>query len=555
MTDTVTEWEELSFLERVYIKEKSEKSFLNFTRIWFELIQGEKLLVNWHHKYIANEVDKVVRGGSHSTNLAISIPPGGTKTEFMSIHLPAYTNMLVQTGVLNRFRNLNLSFADSLVKRNSRRTRDIIGSAEYQELWPCGFGTNQAEEWQILNPKGKVTGETVSRAMGGQITGGRGGYFGDSFSGSVNMDDPMKPEDAFSMVKREALNRKLNNTVRSRRGDKSKEHPTPFFMIMQRLHVDDPIGFALKGELGVEFKPLVIPALIDKDFIDTLEPEIKEACLSSIKGTDSRIVGGIEYWSYWPKMEHIDQLIDLWERDDYTFSSQYMQKPTMMSGGLLDTSWFGTYKQLPFLTWAAIYVDTNSGKVKDHLDYTVFTLCGMGDDGNLYVLDVSRGRWDPTDLLQEAEDLWDRWRAMMPVTQRLVIRSMNIEDKQAGQGLISTLQKRRNIPVVPVPRGDGQNKFVRHSNCQPQIKMGKVFVPALHDEQGDKIEMTTWFNGDNCCSTNWVAPFLSECDLVTVGVLMDQEKGFDDQYDTLMDAIDDMLIHTSNDAAMSLMFN
>jgi hypothetical protein len=35
---------------------------------------------------------------------------------------------------------------------------------------------------------------------------------------------------------------------------------------------------------------------------------------------------------------------------------------------------------------------------------------------------------------------------------------------------------------------------------------------------------------------------------------MDQEKGFDDQYDTLMDAIDDMLIDTVNDSAMKMMF-
>ena len=554
MTSELLEWEELEFLERLFIKEKSEKSFLNFTRLWFELIQGEKLLVNWHHRYIAQEVDKVVRGGNHSTNLAISIPPGGTKTEFMSIHLPAYTNMLVQTGVLTRFRNLNLSFADSLVKRNSRRTRDIIASPEYQELWPCGFGVNQAEEWQILTDKGKVTGETVSRAMGGQITGGRGGYFGDSFSGSVNMDDPMKPEDAFSMVKRDALNRKLNNTVRSRRGDKSKEHPTPFFMIMQRLHVNDPIGFALKGELGVPFKPLVIPALINNDFLDSLDPDIRKTCWDTIKDTDSRVIGGDRYWSYWPQMEHIDQLVDLWERDEYTFLSQYMQKPTMMSGGLIETDWFGRYTQLPFLTWAAIYVDTNSGKVADHLDYTVFTLCAMGDDGNMYILDISRGRWDPTDLLQEAEDLWDRWRSMIPATQHLVIRAMNIEDKQAGQGLITTLTKRKQIPVVSVPRGNGQNKYVRHSNCQPQMKMGKVLVPALHNDEGEKITKTTWFNGDPCCSTDWVTPFLSECDLVTVGVLMDTEKGFDDQYDTVMDAIDDMLINEGSSSSMSMMF-
>lgn len=548
------EWEDMDFYDRLVVKEKSEKSFLNFTRIWFELIQGEKLLVNWHHKWMAREVDKIVRGGQSSTNLAVAIPPGGTKTEFMSIHSPAYTNTLVQIGELKKFRNLNLSFADALVKRNSRRTRDIISSKEYQELWPSTFGVNQAEEWEIVNEKGKVTGNTVSRAMGGQITGGRGGYHGPGFSGSVNLDDPDKPEDMFSPVKRESAHRKLTNTVRSRRGDKSKDHPTPFIVIQQRLHVEDTIGFCMSGGMGVDFKLIKIPALITEDFLDELDPDIREMCWESIKDSDCRVIKGIKYWSYWPEMEHIDQLIALWERDEYTFLTQYMQAPYKLSGGLIDTSWFGRYTQLPFLEWLGVYVDTNSGKVKDHLDYTVFTLCGKGSDGNLYIIDICRGRWDPHDLLETAERLWDEWRLMIPVTQRLSIRHMQIEDKQAGQGLITTLQKRKNIPVDPVQRGEGQNKFVRHCNCQPQIKMGKVFVPELHDELGVKVAHTTWFNGDKCRDTDWVTTFLSECDLVTVGVLMDQEKGYDDQYDTLMDAIDDILIFSTGNGAMDLMF-
>jgi len=547
------EWEEMTFPDRVALKSKSEKSFLNFTRIWFELIQGEKLLVNWHHKWIAREIDKIVRGGESSTNLAIAIPPGGTKTEFISIHLPAYTNMLVKIGELKRFRNMNLSYADTLVKRNSRRTRDIISSKEYQEFWPSTFGVNQAEEWEIINEKGKVTGNTVSRSMGGQITGGRGGYFGPGFSGSVNMDDPDKPEDMFSPVKREAGHRKLTNTVRSRRGDKSKDHPTPFFLIQQRLHVEDTIGFCVDGNMGVDFKLIKIPALITEDFLDELDPDIREMCWNAIKDSDCRIINDVKYWSYWPEMEHIDQLIALWERDEYTFLTQYMQAPYKLSGGLIDTAWFGRYDKLPFLEWMGIYVDTNSGKVKDRNDFTVFMLCGFGDDGNLYIIDICRGKWDPLDLLETAERLWEEWRAMIPVTQRLSIRHMSIEDKQAGQGLITTLQKRKNIPIVAVQRGENQNKFVRHSNCQPQIKMGKVLVPAIHDDDGNKIEQTTWFNGEVCRPTEWVIPFLSECDLLTVGVLMDQEKGYDDQYDTLMDAIDDMLVLSQN-GTLDLMF-
>lgn len=539
---SLLEWENLTFYERVALKERSERSFLNFTRIWFELIQGDRLLVNWHHRLMAKKIDEVLRGGKSSNNLAIALPPGGTKTEFMSIHLPAYTNMLVNIGVLNRFRNLNLSFADTLVKRNSRRTRDIIASKEYQELWPCSFGVNQAEEWQIVDAKGKVKGETVSRAMGGQITGGRGGYPGAGFSGSVNLDDPDKPEDMFSQVKRDASHRKLVNTVRSRRGDKSKESPTPFFIIQQRLHVEDTIGFCLSGGMGVDFELVQIPALITEDFLNALDDETREDCWNCIKDSDCRIINGVKYWSYWPRMEHIDQLIQLWERDEYTFLSQYMQAPKMLSGGLVDTDWFPRYTQLPFLEWTAVYVDTNSGKVKDHNDYTVFLLCGMGVDGNMYVLDCERGKWDPTDLLAKAEEVWQRWTST-PQSQRLCVRYMSIEDKQAGQGLITTLEKRRAIPVTSVQRGQDQNKLVRHNNCQPQLKMGKVLLPALHDEDGNRIENTVYESGEYAHGTEWVTPFLAELSAVTVGVLTDTEKGYDDQYDTLMDAVDDMLIH------------
>tara|TARA_R110002049_G_C9143386_1_gene559788 strand:+ start:515 stop:2167 length:1653 start_codon:yes stop_codon:yes gene_type:complete len=541
------EWEDLSFPERVAIKDASERSFLNFTRLLFETLQGEKLLVNWHHKWIASKVDSVVRGGESSTNLAISIPPGGTKTEFMSIHLPAYTNMLVQIGKLDKFRNLNLSFADSLTKRNSRRTRDIINSKEYQEFWPCTFGVNQAEEWQIVDQKGKVKGETVSRAMGGQITGGRGGYYGPKFSGSINLDDALKPEDCFSTTKREAHHRKLTNTVRSRRGDKSKDHPTPFFIIQQRLHKDDTIGFCTAGNLGVKFDLVSIPALITEDYLATLPQDIAALCWQSVKDSDCREINGVKHWSYWPEMEHIDQLIELWERDEYTFMSQYMQDPITMSGGLVDTSWLGRYTELPWLEWMAVYVDTNSGKVTDRNDFTVFTLCGMGQDGNMYVLEVKRGKWTPDELLAQAKELWDRWKSAAPKTQRLVLRYMNIEDKQAGQGLIATLEKyNRDITVSAVPRGNNQNKFVRHGNCQPQLKSGKVFVPSTHDDEGNKIKNTTFFDGTEAFPTEWVLPLLTELDAVTVGVLLDQEKGYDDQYDTLMDAIDDMLIDGSD---------
>ncbi|HFF0357517.1 TPA: phage terminase large subunit [Klebsiella quasipneumoniae] len=539
----IIEWDDLSFPERVIIRSKSTKSFLNFTRIWFELIQGDRLLVNWHHRLMASKIDDLLAGRLVPRNLIINIPPGGTKTEFFSIHFPAYVNALVQEKRLKRFRNLNISFADTLVKRNSRRTRDIIASREYQEFWPCSFGVNQAEEWEIKDERGRSIGQTVSRSSNGQITGGRGGYYGPEFSGMVMLDDYNKPVDMLSESRRKSANTLLVNTIRSRRGDKSKEHPTPFVSIQQRLHTDDATGFMLAGGMGVPFHHVAIPAMIDEKYIQSLDEPWRSLCWETVKDTDSVVVGGVRYWSYWPQMEDVNDLLQLWEKDRYTFLSQYQQNPMALTGGIIDTSWFRTYTTLPKLTHRAVYVDTNSGKVEDWLDYTVFTLVGMGVDGNLYIIDVVRGRWDPEDLLKKAEEVWEKWR--MAGTMRIMpMRHMAIEEKQAGQGLITTLKKRSQtpgqlaIPVREIPRGTGQNKLVRCLNVIPQIKTGKVFVPATHTDDGQKLSSIFYEDGTIAGSTDWVLTAMTECAAFSA----DDSHDNDDILDTWMDAIDDNLI-------------
>lgn len=539
----IIEWDDLSFPERVIIRSKSTKSFLNFTRIWFELIQGDRLLVNWHHRLMASKIDDLLAGRLVPRNLIINIPPGGTKTEFFSIHFPAYVNALVQEKRLKRFRNLNISFADTLVKRNSRRTRDIIASREYQEFWPCSFGVNQAEEWEIKDERGRSIGQTVSRSSNGQITGGRGGYYGPEFSGMVMLDDYNKPVDMLSESRRKSANTLLVNTIRSRRGDKSKEHPTPFVSIQQRLHTDDATGFMLAGGMGVPFHHVAIPAMIDEKYIQSLDEPWRSLCWETVKDTDSVVVGGVRYWSYWPQMEDVNDLLQLWEKDRYTFLSQYQQNPMALTGGIIDTSWFRTYTTLPKLTHRAVYVDTNSGKVEDWLDYTVFTLAGMGVDGNLYIIDVVRDRWDPEDLLKKAEEVWEKWR-LSGSMRVMPLRHMAIEEKQAGQGLITTLKKRSQtpgqlaIPVREIPRGTGQNKLVRCLNVIPQIKTGKVFVPATHTDDGQKLSSIFYEDGTIAGSTEWVLTAMTECAAFSA----DDSHDNDDILDTWMDAIDDNLI-------------
>ncbi len=128
------EFEELNLAQRVALKQMSQRDFLTFTRLWFNLMQGDKLRVNWHHHMFADLVDDIIWRRIPNRNWVINVPPGSTKTEFFSIHAPAYVNTLVLSGKLNRFRNLNLSYSDTLTKRNSLRTKAIIPGRSAKEV-------------------------------------------------------------------------------------------------------------------------------------------------------------------------------------------------------------------------------------------------------------------------------------------------------------------------------------------------------------------------------------------------------------------------------------
>lgn len=538
------EWENLSPAQRLAVKIKSQESFLTFTRIWFQLLQGDRLLVNWHHRYMADAIDRIIDGTMKPRNLIVNIPPGGTKTEFFSVHLPAYINTLVQHGKLKRFRNLNVSYADSLVRRNSRRTKGIISSSEYQSLWPCSFGVNQAEEWEIVDTNGKSVGQTISKSAGGQITGGRAGYFGPDFSGCLLFDDLDKPESMLSNVLRERANNLLTNTLRSRRGDKSKDHPTPIISIQQRLHTMDSTGFMLSGGMGMDFSHIAIPALVTEDYIQTLPEPWRSMCWDTVKDTESITKGGVRYWSYWPEMEYVGDLMALWERDEYTFLSQYMQTPQALTGGLIDTSWFGRYQQLPTMQWRAVYADT-AQKKGEHNDFSVFELWGLGADNNAYLIDMKRGKWDADELITVAQDAWSEWSSWER-KKNSAIRYMAIEDKASGTGLIQSLQNRRHIPIKPIPRGPSANKVTRCLDIQSYIKNGRVMIPATHTDDGTPLKFVIGASGSELGKTDWVLPFMAEA----ADFSADDSHKHDDMLDPMFDAVADMLIGGNESAGL-----
>jgi predicted phage terminase large subunit-like protein len=524
------DWETMSREEKEASKMISEHSPLAFMRVFFQINQGMKFLCNWHHRYMDYTAQQVLQG--KLKNVVFNMPPGGTKTEYWSIHLPAY----VMTK-FDRTRNLSVSYSKSLVEENSNRIKSIITSSEYQELWPCSLGKADVANWIVTDDNGRNKHQIFSRSTGGQITGVRGGYISEGFSGFINLDDPEKADSAFSATMRAKAQRIVVNTLRSRRASPD----TPVICTQQRLHTDDVSGFLLAGGMGLDFSHIKVPALVTREYIESLPREIREHAERDVFSGPSVVRGGVEYWSYWPAKESVFDLMALWDRDAYTLVSQYQQSPIALTGGMIDADWFPTYEQLPFLVWRGVYVDT-AQKTDEQHDFSVFSHCGLGIDGNLYIIEIVRGKWDAGDLEAEALKVWQRWQPwdnFRPAT----LRYMRVEDKSSGTGLIQTISKKGSIQIQPQPRGPASNKVVRCMDAVPWFKSGRVFVPAIYDEHGNKIDQVKDHRGVAIAPADWVPTFLTEASAFTA----DDTHDHDDQIDTIFDAVADMLISGGGD--------
>ncbi|MGB2063574.1 MAG: phage terminase large subunit [Marinomonas gallaica] len=494
--------------ERLAAKALGEHDALTFMRVWFQLMQGEKLKINWHHHYFNLIFKRIVT--REIQNAIINVAPGSTKTEFFSIHAPAYC-----MAVMDKVRILNTSYSKDLVNENSERTRSIIKSSEWQELYGHDIGKDKIDDWTINGDDGKRLHQMFSRPSGGQITGVRGGYMtAEKFSGYLMLDDWQKPEDLFSEPKRNASNRRVSNTLRSRRAD----YMTPIISIQQRLHTEDVTNFLLNGGLGMDFEQVKIPALVNEDYIDSLPQEMRDRCWHDLKDTKS--IRG--YWSFFPQKESVDDLFALWDSDPYTFMSQYMQEPESLSGGVFDADAFLFWSEdesdgvlpKPFkYDYRFITADT-AQKAKTHNDFTVFAHWGYFG-GKIYLLDMIRGKFEAPELRSKALSLINQAWAQNEDTTMGVLRSVFIEDKSSGTGLIQELANKTPIRVTPVPRGT--DKFTRAMDVQAPQRGGCVVLP-------------------------YGAAFNNEFIAEVASFTHDDTHKHDDQTDVMMDAIEQAII-------------
>lgn len=396
-----------------HVRARCEADFTFFVRYFFKHRKGMKFVFNWHHELICEHLMQVYSG--EVQNLIINIPPRYSKTELVVILFTAWCY-----AKNPRCEFIHLSYSADLTFDNSSAIREVIRSTEFQQLWPTTFQPHKDAKRAWATAAGGVF---LATAMGGAVTGFGAGRLdeldadGDyQFNGCLLIDDPLKPDDARHDTLREGVNRRWDETIKSRRNSPR----TPTIVIMQRIHMEDFTARLLQ-DTELSWKLLALPALVDA-------------------GTPNER-------PLWEAKHTVDALHAMRDKKNdrgepnpiaqEMFSAQMQQNPAPAGGGLLKEAWWRHHDQ-PLADvirdCSAFVISADTAYTSDNSnDASSLGLWGAEGATRLTRLAEHHGHWEFPELLQQFVRLW----LMAPRGTRQVL----IEAKANGLSLVQTLRK------------------------------------------------------------------------------------------------------------------
>lgn len=376
-------------------KIECEEDGLYYSRYFFKQRTGGKMIIAPHHLAIQRALDRVISG--EITRLVINVPPGYTKTELATI------NMMGRGLALNkRARFMHLSYSHNLALLNSSTARGMIKSKLYQAMWPMELRDDADSKAMWWNEHG---GGVYASSAAGQVTGFRAGHMEPGWQGALIIDDPVKPDDAYSDIVRNGVNNRFNETIKSRLAIET----TPMIVIMQRIHYHDLSGYLLRGGSGEKWHHLNLPVIIDssRSYEETY-PENTHAI---------PIDHGLPDGWLWPFKHNESHRVSLFSHRR-TAEAQYMQNPKRFNaeGALWNEEMISAAHGMRITqelarTVVAIDPQATNSEESDESGIAVASVYGSGDERQ-YSLDADySGKYSPNGWATKAIEAYEQHEA------------------------------------------------------------------------------------------------------------------------------------------------
>lgn len=395
----------------------------------FGTVDGRPFLPNWHIELLADRLTRVYRG--EIKRLIICLPPRNLKSLAASVAFPAWV-----LGHNAAARIVCASYGNDLSSKLARDCRKVMSAPWYLRTFDTRLDPDKSAAAEFETTKG---GYRLSTSVGGTLTG-RGASI-------IIIDDPIKPPEALSDVRRDGVNEWFDSTVLSRLDNKRND---AIVIVMQRVHVDDLVAHVQeKGRWEV----LSLPAIADVNETFTL--------------LDGRTVGRKIGALLHPEREPMATLNE-WRAGmgTFNFNTQYLQKPVPAAGNMIKRKWFRYYDVPPTWTQGDRIIQSWDVAITsgDRSDWSVCTTW-LQRKKDFYLLDVFRKRLAFPDLK----------RAVVQQAEKYHRPFVLIEEVSIGTGLIQQLKAEGKVYVIGI-RPEG-SKADRMSANSPVIEAGSLLLP------------------------------------------------------------------------------
>ena len=438
----------------------AQDGFLGFVK----LIYPEWEIADFQLELI-NALDKLEKGSLDADNLLITMPPRHAKSTFSTMLFPCW----YMARNPNRY-IMSCSYNSQLATDFGRQVRGII---EQKQI-------TQAFETFRLSQESRAADVWRTEEGGAYFAVGVGGTTSGRPANLLIVDDPIKSrEDAESMTQRNKTWNYYTSALATRLQPEHDGTTPKQIIILTRWHPDDLAGRLMDTEDWKEgrWKHINFPAI----------KKVKSGKISirHLKEDDPNWVTPDEFRNLSHKKRYIETekeeslweerfpLTDLKRRERLNpreFASLYQQQPYIEGGNLIRTEWWRKYpidlSPENFVT-LVIGVDT-AFKKTETADYSVAVVAGMDKNGDIYLVDIMRGKYDFPELKQRIIRLNNVWRGKG-------LRGMYIEDKASGQSLIQEMKRESGVSVIPYKVNT--DKVARTNTILPLIEGGRVFIP------------------------------------------------------------------------------
>jgi len=158
-------------------------------RAFQTIAPAQQYLLNWHIRAMAWHLEQCATG--RIKRLLITLPPRHLKSICASAAFPAWV-----LGHDPTKRIICASYSAELAAKHARDSRGIMESTWYRSIFPqTRLSREKNAEMDFMTTR---QGFRYTTSVGGTLTG-RG-------AGLIILDDPIKPEDAMSDIRRAAVN-------------------------------------------------------------------------------------------------------------------------------------------------------------------------------------------------------------------------------------------------------------------------------------------------------------------------------------------------------------